>query len=232
MTSVYRLIEDCAAASGSDGFAARIVDLAGWTGVRQLMVFEMTGDAVTCLLSRNYERVRTGEVLAGRYMDGWFRMDPLLPELMRLPAGQTHVRRMDDIVAKMPPDYFDIFFSEPGLSGKTTVLAVGLSRRMMVNFYHGEAGAPKPDEALLSLIARLVLNHHESHLPAGYPACLAALSERERQICLGVLGGKKAEMIAGELGLSPATIVTYRRRAYGKLGISSRGDPFALCRKG
>ncbi|MCY0151319.1 hypothetical protein OEG86_02550 [Hoeflea alexandrii] len=84
MTSVYRLIEDCAAASGSDGFAACIVDLAGWTGVRQLMVFEMTGDAVTCLLSRNYERVRTGEVLAGRYMDGWFRMDPLLPELMRL----------------------------------------------------------------------------------------------------------------------------------------------------
>ncbi|MCY0151317.1 LuxR C-terminal-related transcriptional regulator [Hoeflea alexandrii] len=39
-------------------------------------------------------------------------------------------------------------------------------------------------------------------------------------------------MIAGELGLSPATIVTYRRRAYGKLGISSRGDLFALCRKG
>jgi DNA-binding CsgD family transcriptional regulator len=102
---------------------------------------------------------------------------------------------------------------------------------MMVNFYHGEAGAPKPEEALLSLIARLVLNHHESHPPAGYPACLAVLSERERQICLGVLGGKKAELIAGDLGLSPATIVTYRRRAYAKLGISSRGDLFALCRQ-
>tara|TARA_R110000787_G_scaffold193819_1_gene305334 strand:- start:1582 stop:1797 length:216 start_codon:yes stop_codon:yes gene_type:complete len=51
-------------------FCRVLVDLAGWTGVRQLMVFEMTGDAVTCLLSRNYERVRTGEVLAGRYMDG------------------------------------------------------------------------------------------------------------------------------------------------------------------
>jgi len=231
VANVYRLIEDCVAASGSDGFAARIVDLAGSTGVRQLMVFEMTGDGVTCLLSRNYERVRTGEVLAGRYLDGWFRMDPLLPELMRLPAGQTHVRWMDDIIAKMPPDYFDIFFSEPGLSGKTTVLAAGLSRRMMVNFYHGEAGAPKPEEALLSLIARLVLNHHESHPPAGYPACLAVLSERERQICLSVLGGKKAELIAGDLGLSPATIVTYRRRAYAKLGISSRGDLFALCRQ-
>lgn len=232
MTSVYRLIEDCiVAGSGGDDFLPRVLTLVEWMGASQLMIFEMVDTHVVCLLSRNYSRLRTGELLARRYMDGWFREDPLLPELMRIPEGQTSLRRMGDIVSAMSPEYLDIFFNQPGLAGKTTVLAAGSTRRMMVNFYHNEAGGPEPDEALLSLVARMVLVHYEAGPASSYPACLAALSERERQVCLGVLDGKKTEMIAGELGLSPATIVTYRRRAYEKLGISSRGGLFALCRQ-
>ncbi|MEM5470643.1 helix-turn-helix transcriptional regulator [Hoeflea sp. AS60] len=232
MTSVYRLIEDCiAAGSGGDDFIPRVLTLVEWMGASQLMVFEMVDDHVVCLLSRNYSRHRTGELLARRYMDGWFRQDPLLPELMNIRAGQTSLWRMEDIVSSMSPDYLDIFFNQPGLAGKKTVLAAGSTRRMMVNFYHSEPVVTEPDEALLSLVARMVLVHFEARPASSYPACLAALSERERQVCLGVLDGKKTEMIAGELGLSPATIVTYRRRAYEKLGISSRGGLFALCRQ-
>jgi hypothetical protein len=40
VANVYRLIEDCVAPA-QRWFAARIVDLTGSTGVRQLMVFEM-----------------------------------------------------------------------------------------------------------------------------------------------------------------------------------------------
>jgi DNA-binding CsgD family transcriptional regulator len=231
VTSVYRLIEDCVAGSGGEEFIPRVLTLAEWMGASQLMIFEMAGDHVVCLLSRNYSRLRTGELLARRYMEGWFREDPLLPELMKIPAGQTSLRRMEDIVSSMSADYLDIFFNQPGLASKTTVLAAGSKRRMMVNFYHAGSDGPEPDEALLSLVARLVLVHYETQPASSYPACLAALSERERQVCLGVLDGKKTEMIAGELSLSPATIVTYRRRAYEKLGISSRGGLFALCRK-
>ena len=231
MASVFSLIEDCIAASGGDGFIGRAVTLAEGTGASQIMVFEMAGDTVACLLSRNFSRLRTGELLARRYMDGWFRQDPLLPELMQVAAGKTSLRRMEDIAARMSPEYFEIFFGRPGLAGKTTVLAAGQTRRMMVNFYRGEAGGVEPDAALLSLIARLILAHYERQPAGPYPACLAALSERERQVCLGVLDGKKTETIAGEFGLSPATVVTYRRRAYEKLGISSRGGLFALCRQ-
>lgn len=50
-------------------------------------------------------------------------------------------------------------------------------------------------------------------------------------MCLGVLAGRKAEVIAHELGVAPTSVVTYRRRAYDKLGIASRGELFAICRK-
>jgi len=38
------------------------------------------------------------------------------------------------------------------------------------------------------------------------------------------------EAIAGEMGVAPSSGVTFRRRAYAKLGISSRGALFQLCR--
>ena len=235
MTSIYRLIEDCIATSGGDDFIPGVLALVESMGASQLMIFEPVGDTVVCLVSRNYSRLRTGDLLARRYLDGWFRQDPLLPELLRMETGQTRLRRMEDIVAGMPEAYLDIFFNQPGLAGKTTVLAAGSVRRLMVNFYHGDAGGTAPDqeqdEALMSLVARLVLNHFETRPATGYPACLSALSERERQVCLGVLDGKKTELIAGDLDLSPATVVTYRRRAYEKLGISSAGSLFALCRQ-
>lgn len=231
MPSIYRLIEDCIATSGGDDFIPGVLALVERMGASQLMIFEALGETVVCLVSRNYCRLRTGDLLARRYLDGWFRQDPLLPELMQLEAGETRLRRMEDIVSGMSPEYLDIFFNQPGLAGKTTVLAAGPARRLMVNFYHGEVGGADLDEALMSLVARLVLVHYETRPETGYPACLAALSERERQVCLGVLDGKKTELIAGDLDLSPATIVTYRRRAYEKLGISSRGSLFALCRE-
>lgn len=231
MASIYRLIEDCIATSGGDDFITSVVTLVERMGASQLMVFEMLGDTVVCLLSRNYSRLRTGELLANRYMDGWFREDPLLPELMRIEAGETRLRRMGDIISGMSPEYIEIFFNQPGFAGKTTVLAAGSARRLMVNFYRAETGGRELDEALVSLVARLVLVHYQTQPATNYPACLAALSERERQVCLGVLDGKKTELIAGDLDLSPATIVTYRRRAYEKLGISSRGGLFALCRQ-
>ncbi|NLW05604.1 MAG: helix-turn-helix transcriptional regulator, partial [Pseudomonadaceae bacterium] len=58
---------------------------------------------------------------------------------------------------------------------------------------------------------------------------LAFLSERERQVCAAVLQGKKSETIAYELEVAPSSVVTYRKRAYDKLGISSRAQLFALC---
>jgi DNA-binding NarL/FixJ family response regulator len=49
-------------------------------------------------------------------------------------------------------------------------------------------------------------------------------------VCEAVLAGKKSETIAHDLTIAPSSVVTYKKRAYDKLGICSRAQLFALCR--
>ncbi|MEJ2393751.1 MAG: LuxR C-terminal-related transcriptional regulator [Candidatus Thiodiazotropha sp.] len=66
----------------------------------------------------------------------------------------------------------------------------------------------------------------------GIDQLCALLTQRERQVIRRILDGVTVERIAGELGLKPTTVITYRSRAYEKLGISSRRELFsAVLRK-
>lgn len=47
------------------------------------------------------------------------------------------------------------------------------------------------------------------------------LTAREREVCARTLGGMTAEATALQLGISQTSVLTYRRRAYQRLGISS-----------
>lgn len=57
----------------------------------------------------------------------------------------------------------------------------------------------------------------------------AALSPREIAVCKMALLGYRSEAIAETLGLRYNTILTYRKRAYAKLNISSQNELFRLC---
>ena len=61
----------------------------------------------------------------------------------------------------------------------------------------------------------------------GIDELCSQLTRRERQVILRILDGVTVERIAGELGLKPTTVITYRSRAYEKLGISSRRELFS-----
>jgi DNA-binding CsgD family transcriptional regulator len=61
----------------------------------------------------------------------------------------------------------------------------------------------------------------------GIDRLCSQLTQRERQVIQRILDGTTVERIAGELGLKPTTVITYRSRAYEKLGISSRRELFS-----
>ena len=56
-----------------------------------------------------------------------------------------------------------------------------------------------------------------------------ALSPRERAVCVRALQGMTGEATALDMQVTEATIATLKRRAYGKLGISTLNELFALC---
>ncbi|MES2262714.1 MAG: helix-turn-helix transcriptional regulator [Pseudomonadota bacterium] len=55
-----------------------------------------------------------------------------------------------------------------------------------------------------------------------------SLTTREREVLLRILDGLTTERIALDLTIRPTTVITYRTRAYEKLGVSSRRELFAV----
>ena len=224
-----RLVDDCLASLGEEGFAQAFCDLAETLGIDQIMIFSVANAGASCLLSRHFRRSALAGQLAATYLDGWFRHDPLLPELTALPAGSVETRHLADFAGRMGADYRRIFFDTPGLASKTTLLCAGERLRLFVSLYQSESRPVSFDNDLARLAGRLALKHFEAVAASDLPAPLAVLSGRERAVCLGILSGLKAEAIAAQMGVAPSTAVTYRKRAYDKLGVTSRAGLFAIC---
>lgn len=55
------------------------------------------------------------------------------------------------------------------------------------------------------------------------------LTRRERDVAARIVLGMSSDAIALELGITPNSAVTYRKRAYSRLGIASQNELFALC---
>ncbi len=81
----------------------------------------------------------------------------------------------------------------------------------------------KPSESDMPHIIHATMGRHRKEF--------AQLSERERNICEFILLGYRAEDIANELNIANSSVVTYRKRAYAKLGISSQKDLFHILLK-
>jgi DNA-binding CsgD family transcriptional regulator len=54
------------------------------------------------------------------------------------------------------------------------------------------------------------------------------MTRRESDVCIGIMQGKSSEAIALALGISINTVLTYRKRAYARLGISSHNELMRL----
>jgi DNA-binding CsgD family transcriptional regulator len=77
------------------------------------------------------------------------------------------------------------------------------------------------------LMANTEKDHHDS-LSDGIDELSSRLTQRERQVILRILDGVTLEQIAGDLGLKPSTVATYRSRGYEKLGVSSKRELFSI----
>ncbi|MCR5896600.1 MULTISPECIES: LuxR C-terminal-related transcriptional regulator [Burkholderia] len=116
---------------------------------------------------------------------------------------------------------------------------------LSINLYRAHrSGAFQPREiaaieALAPLIAQAARHHYALAGAAqiGIPQRMLArlrhacpdLSKRELDVLRGVLDGQTAHEIGETIGVKASSVVTYQKRAYRRLGISSQRELFALC---
>jgi len=172
------------------------------------------------------------------------------PIVLPVFAGRLYSRR-----------YRKVFFEESGIVDKFATAIWVDGTCFYLNFYRiaASGGFSRPQRDRLRrfapAISAAVARHFEAAapspplhpaglpfgLPAGLPSglgdvfaaspALAALTAREREVCLRILSGQSSEAISADLDISIHSTLTYRRRAYQRLRISSQNELFALVLK-
>lgn len=169
------------------------------------------------------------------YRDGLWRHDRALG------AVRETVRRGDAVLThlhalELAPEHRRRIFQRHRLSERLSLACEhGDGALLSVNLYRHESQSAFTDaerdllEALGPLVLQCVVRHlalRPQDAPAADP--FAALTPRERAVCERLLRGWTHDGIAVDLNIAPATVKTYRDRAFDRLGIHQRHELFAL----
>ncbi|WP_256805733.1 helix-turn-helix transcriptional regulator [Bradyrhizobium sp. Bra64] len=138
--------------------------------------------------------------------------------------------------------YRKIFFHDSGIVDKCAAAIWTGDTCFYVNFYRiaaqGRFSVAQRQrlETIAPAIAASIARHfQEKATPEQSLAVLFAtraplsgLTPREREVCRRILEGFSSEAISQALGISLHSTLTYRKRAYERLGISSQSELFAI----
>jgi len=180
------------------------------------------------------------------YLNGLYRFDPNLSLPTQSGVAFRHLR----CDALADAGYREACFVRAGLLERLTVAATDEGQLVLLNLYRlvqsgpFSAGEVALIEGLSPFLAALAIKHvgalgmllrsrNRDDRIAALAARLCArdgrLTMRERDVLARVMLGMTSEGIALDLGIGLNTVLTYRKRAYTRLGVSSQAELFSLC---
>lgn len=245
-----RALADLVAAIGSPSFPDCLLDaLRMLAGVELCSVFVLDrGEHVELIFAHGELPDTPGFPLRAShaYARNYWRSDRQLARLAHAPPGAPVVirRRACDITDSA---YRAACYDRAGVAERVSILSPGRPC-FAVNGYRTSGNLPfsANDVDRLELHAGLLIAALSQHLRAGQAGgrvfdetALAGrlatldygLSAREAEVVAALMLGETQAGIATSKQLSATTVITYRRRAYGKLGVANRRDLMALHRR-
>ena len=210
------------------------------SGARRLYLFEVAGGGGDALRYHHCEPHIAG--LLPAYSLTYKRLDPIGDLYPAAP------RRGDMAVQRVRPcdigsaEFRRRFFDEPGIIERISLIERGASgwRGLNVARHRSDGVFSEHELDALAGLARLALPMLPLSRPSGpvettvtsaqleerFARRWPALTPRERQVCARAAIGLSVEATASELGIAMTSVVTFRQRAYRRLGVTS---PFELC---
>jgi DNA-binding CsgD family transcriptional regulator len=196
--------------------------------------------APRALLAADAGGLNLARSLADRYIRHYWHLDPAndFARSCDLPAAGAalHIRSGDIGSTR----YRSECYTEVHLGHRFSLIQRSHERLFRINFYSSSARETFDQDAVRSvldcadLLIALVVRHESSFAPAAAPRdegfaerlrmLQPRMTNREIQVCDGIARGLTSEGIAIEYGISMNTVLTYRKRAYARLGISSQNE--------
>lgn len=236
--------EEIILAIGSDAFprtlfraARRILDL------RHLVAYRCRPDApVETLFAESANDEATMRRMIAVYSQGHHIRDPIRCHLRPAPQRQVSVHHIEAAAIADATFRRDLYLAQQ-MASKTAILVRRASDTIVVSMFRGEeVGAlsgrqwdyVNRNAAMIGAAVERHVELAERHADAGWQGRLrraegaAPLSSREALVCCRILEGFLNEGIALSMGISVHSVITYRRRAFAKLGISTQNELFNL----
>jgi DNA-binding CsgD family transcriptional regulator len=231
-------------AIGRPDFPSILIDtLRRQAGVGHCMVFALTrAGAASCLLDAG--NIPTGGDLGAAYAGQFHESDPNRDALFE-GEGSTRTIMLPSFAPRMyGARYRKMFFVDSGIVDKSAIAIWVDDTCFYVNFYRITAQGRFGDverarlQAIAPAIGASIARHFQQAATAPLDqnlatlfatrAPLSALTPREQEVCRRILLGFSSEAISQALRISLHSTLTYRKRAYERLGISSQNELFSI----
>jgi DNA-binding CsgD family transcriptional regulator len=251
---MLKAVSGAIAAIGEPDFEAGVLGaLRGFVAVEHCSTFlSGPGEGVRCLGAASFDGSSTALFAAERYVASYWQDDPALRRLRGTSfEDRAGVGRITSEEIRNPA-YRRECYEAPRVLDRVTVYRDVNGRRLFLSVFRGRRmGFFAPDEVralgtAADALAAAVARHHRLRVRAEPEAAADArpdpakvsrwlralcprLSEREVEVCALLVLGRSADEVADTLEVRTSSVVTYRRRAYAKLGVSSSLELAAAC---
>lgn len=241
-TTMGAVYEKLLGAIGTDEFGSTVRDsvLSVTAGARRIYLFEATGREESTLQYFFCEPALVEHLAA--YRKWYLPIDPVCDAYPAAPECSDvalQIVRPSDIPS---PGFRRRFFDDPGIVERISIIQRGTDAWRVINVARHASDGCCSDEELGSLVGlaclvlpMLPLNRKRRSVPLPltvteledrFASRYRELTLRERQVCARAAIGMSVEATAHELGIAKTSVLTYRQRAYQRLGVTS---PFELC---
>ncbi len=242
-------LEGLIADLGTAGFRERLYGaLDGLAATDHVSLLRHGSDGrirLVCTASR--PRWRFAQEAQHAYLDRFHALDPNREALSRPPAGAL-VRRLRR--EQVPgADYRHYCYDAARLVDRLSVLCADAGGGYALNLYRNREHGPFTEgeaarvQEHASLLAACCVKHDRLRQAQAAGTEVAdrvdalgdrilhlqrGLSRREFAVAARVLAGMTSEGIAADLGIGLQSVLTYRKRAYAKLGVCGQRELFSL----
>lgn len=241
-TCLLRAIPDVIETVGHPEFAGSLFGLARrFVGAEHLTAFVSTptGEPRT-LLAENVGPGDLAQSISKRYIARYWSLDPA-NEIVIDDHDGRHSWALRLQASDIPnAAYRSECYHSAGLAERFSLIQKRPQGTLRVNFYlgrketFGDGVIEKLTDCASLLMASLWRHHEATNLVQGANIATTfrrrlekvapTLSGRELDVCALVATGVTSEGISLELGLGVNTVLTYRKRAYARLQISSQNE--------
>lgn len=226
-----------------------IIQLNNFAEVNHISLVHMEQDGeISYILSSSDDSVNITKSMQQLYLSIFYKIDPNTEFLSHFDEGERVILKRLKQKDIEDSDYRRLWYEKMGIIDRTSIITKEDKGLYCLNLFRAKTAFTPSDmesfDHLKVFLSALVVKH--AHMSGSLSTFMdrrvqvrniierlhhvdASLTTREKEVCARIILGMSSEGIGLDLDIKTQSVLTYRKRAYARLNISSQNELFAKC---